>query len=833
VGTPTAPDVTLSNDFLSWRVSLADGEPASTELVNRLTGAVFPLTGATELAIAVSAAPDRVEEPIRTIDDFVVEEVVRGGPDSADVRVRSSSSGIEATLHYRLDGPTRRKWVFLRNGGADPVLLLDVRLDDFGTGASVSGGGSGWPLFLDDQVFAAVEYPSGENLADEGRVTLSHFPGKLLPPGGTYQSHAALVSVAKAGAAEASFVDYLDARAVRKKHVVSVYTPFGINNQWGPCPTLDDEETLDVLRVLERWRSRGARFDYFTLDTGWPDPASDLTEFRPWAYPDGPGAVTKRVRDLGMEFGLWFATSWAAESCWASGPAWERQQRPTMRYRNGAPDKAGFGGTFCYATDAYSRLLREAVLRHVREDGVRFVKFDGGNYRCDNTHHSHLPGKYSTERMYDSLIELANAVRAEAPDAFVMWYWGLSSPFWVLYGDTVFESGLFMEGSGTSAFPTLYYRDSVTLAQDQNAQHARLIPPLSKDSLGVWLADTRWGNYMGKERWREALVMDLGRGSLLFPNLWGDVYLLDDSDVEFLAWIGGLARKNESLFLHRRTIGGDPARNEPYGYAHFRGGRGFIFVNNVSFGAREVRLRLDDSLGLQAPTGTRTGVTALFPEKVRVLQPDGSDPKLGDVLDLWLRPFEVLLLEVDCSRPAPKDLPVRSASQADAESLGAALPLEAVPPDAASAIEFTDAERFRTAGFAQSMVSYRTVLPDLSGPQPILAVPVRLRQGSAEWRHSPCVAEIVQVTARVGGRQVQLMPVPDARQFGNTQKAGCSWVVYKARLARAWSGQELLIDVNAWLPPGVEALAEAWLVKRWWQESARPAPEGYFIDAPL
>ena len=69
--------------------------------------------------------------------------------------------------------------------------------------------------------------------------------------------------------------------------------------------------------------------------------------------------------------------------------------------------------------------------------------------------------------------------------------------------------------------------DSVTLAQDQNAQYARAIPPLAKDSLGVWLADTRWGNFMGRERWREALVMDLGRGSLLFPNLWGDVYLCD------------------------------------------------------------------------------------------------------------------------------------------------------------------------------------------------------------------------------------------------------------------------------------------------------------------
>ncbi len=78
-----------------------------------------------------------------------------------------------------------------------------------------------------------------------------------------------------------------------------------------------------------------------------------------------------------------------------------------------------------------------------------------------------------------------------------------------------------MEGSGTSWVPTLYYRDSVTLNLDMSTQFAKTIPSINKDSLGVWLAENRWGNFMAHERWREALVMDLGRGSLLFPQLWG------------------------------------------------------------------------------------------------------------------------------------------------------------------------------------------------------------------------------------------------------------------------------------------------------------------------
>ena len=108
---------------------------------------------------------------------------------------------------------------------------------------------------------------------------------------------------------------------------------------------------------------------------------------------------------------------------------------------------------------------------------------------------------------------------------------------------------------------------------------------------------------MGKERWREALVMDLGRGNLLFPNLWGNLYHLSDDDVDFLARISTLAKQNESLFLHRRNILGDPFRNEVYGYAHCQGARGFLFLNNAHFAAR----RAEVCSGRQHRSGGKTG----------------------------------------------------------------------------------------------------------------------------------------------------------------------------------------------------------------------------------
>lgn len=836
--TRTDRRLTLANASLRWHLGWPDGRLRSTGFENRLTGRVFALDEVEELALTLSAATDRVQEPVVRVCDFEVSELLEAGDDHAALLLRSAATGIEAVAHYALDGPTRRKWVTVRNGTDRALLLLDLELDGFSCDGEVTGGGQGFPLFVADEVFAAVEYPSGENQADGGHVRLTHFPGRVLEPAAEHTSQVALVSVTPGGKALEGFVAYIEARCRRRQRVLSLYTPFGINNQWGPCSTLDDEETLHVLDLLGRWQDQGIHFDFLTLDTGWVDPASDLRRFRPTSYPNGPDEVIGRVEELGMQFGLWFATSWAAESCWAHPPAWEQQEQPVMTYRNGYPARAEYPGRLCLAVEPYVRILREAVVHHVRHNRVRFVKFDGGAFECDHPGHGHLPGKYSTERMHGNLIALAEAVRAAAPDIFIMWYWGLRSPFWALHGDSIFESGLHMEGSGTSSQPTLYYRDSVTLAQDQNASHARTIPPLVKDSLGVWLADTRWGNYMGKERWREAMVMDLGRGSLLFPNLWGDLYLLDEGDVQFLAWISALARDNEPLFLQRRAILGDPMQSELYGYAHCQGSRGFLFLNNVSFTSRQAVLRLDESLGLDTAPGSPIQVVSRFPEQQRLLPDcdegcrDGEGYRSGDTLRVWLRPFEVLMLEVGAASETPEPLPVRRLTDDEALELGRALPCEPTPLPADLDVRCADEARFEQAGHRKSSRAFATPLPELSGPTPILAVAVRLRRGDAEWRYSPCVAEIVQVRARVGEQDVQLVPTPDARQFGNTQKAGCAWVVYKVRLGAAWSGQPLRLAIHCWLPEGVEADTEAWLVRRWWRVDARPSGDGYFAEAP-
>jgi hypothetical protein len=147
-------------------------------------------------------------------------------------------------------------------------------------------------------------------------------------------------------------------------------------------------------------------------------------------------------------------------------------------------------------------------------------------------------------------------------------------------------------------------------------------------------------------------------------------------------------------------------------------------------------------------------------------------------------------------------------------------------------VGFADAARFERQGFKKKFQAWTSTLPKLEGGQHILAIALRLREGGVEWLYAPVVVEIVQVVTHIGEQKVQLVPVPNARQYGNTQYRGCSWVVYKLRLNSQWSGKRLQFAVHAYLPENVEAKVEAWVVQQWWEESARPLGDGYYGGEP-
>jgi hypothetical protein len=742
---------------------------------------------------------------------------------------------LQLTVHYQLDGFTRRKWLELRNLAAAGQLLLDVDVDDFQLDAPMREGDYGQPLLINNELFCAIEHPAGVNQGMDGRVRLRHFPGKALPPGASFTSKVSLVGVAPPGEGREQFLEYIRARSPRKG-LVSIYDPLGINGfPDSPCWTLDDRQMLGTMDLMEKWQKQEVKFDYYVPDVGWQDRAGDMTQFWPQCFPNGPDQVIQRAHQLGMKWGLWFSgtgADWsisdnprtAPSRAVIAGGEW-----PRSTYRDGF-HMDNWHSQFCLASEPYFTMFRDALLRHIQRYDLKFYKVDGAGCYCNSTEHHHLPGKYSTEANYDALIELAKATRHACPDIYTMWYWGTRSPFWLLYGDSIFEKRITLEAASTGDSPGLFFRDAVTLALDQGNQFAEFIPPMCKDSLGVWITDTWWGNCMGKERWREALVMDLGRGNLLFPQLWGDLYSFSDHDVTFLAWLQKLAKQNEAILHRQKRILGDPWKNEVYGYAYFQGARGLVFMNNVDFEARRVRLPLDSSIGLKAPKGTRLKLIGHFPDQAELVKEGGRLFESGQGIQTWLRPFETAFYEIlpeDASGAKSNGLGRRNLPEEnpDAQSRRLDLTTEPVGPDMevlfgdprfsfrSTAIRPT-LEEFQSRGYRKRIFARRTKMPDLAGRPHILAIVVRLRLNGKWWRNRQ-PADLIQAAAWVGDQSLHLEAVPGFRQTENNQRA--PWLVLKIRTSPEWSGKDFRLGINAYLPPEVECSDEGWVVPEWWE----------------
>jgi hypothetical protein len=770
-----------------------------------------------------------VGEPYVQISEFDVLETKQqreGGKPSLRVKLINPSSQIRAEVYYELEGAIRRKWVDIQNGSSSPVLLLDVDLDTFAVDEPMADGGYGYPLTIGDQVFAAVEHPSGFNRWSESTLQLTHFPGRWLKPSEVWRSHSAIMGVAAEHQANRQFLDYIEAHTVRKDKIVSLYDPFGLTAfTEGTSWALNDHQNAGTLNLLAKWQKLGIKFDYYIPDMSL-DTISDLKRFRLCSFPDGPGEMIDRIGQLGMKFGQWFCVTMGA---WSNArypkmapslvPSPQESSPPLFRYGYLA-DMSGKVGSLCVASEPYFSTLRDAIVHHVKENSVELIKLDCGDYYCNSTVHDHLPGKYSTEASFNRLIDIARQARQANSEVLVIWYWGIYSPFAALHGDLIFDIRLSMEAASTGDYPALFFRDAVTQALDQGSQFARWLPPKNHDSLGIWLANNWWGNQMETIRWQEGLVMDLARGNMVFPQIWSDIFNLEDHDVEFLARIQGLVKRNERVFLNRRYTIGDAWKDDIYGYSYFDEGHGFIFLNNVAFESRTAKLRLGETIGLRAGKGHRLQLRLHHPSPAMLTRQGSASFAAQEEVEFQLRPFEVAMIEVTPQPITEGGLPTRDLLES-MPSYSYGVPIKEAVGASALQMHFADAEVLERRGYRRRYRAFEGTLPEYADGRHHVAVVNTFSHRGRRWRQSQ-MSELVQAIAVIDGSILEFTGTPDYRQTSNNQWN--PWIVFSAPLPAAFAGRRIQFGVSSYLPAEVETSTKLWVLKQTWKPRMRPLP---------
>jgi hypothetical protein len=754
-----------------------------------------------------------VGDPYETVDDFAVVRVEEQAVDRLRVELQSRRFPIGATIDYEA-ADVLRKTVTLVNNADTPLRLLDVAMEDLELrDEELTRGGNGVPV-LGRRVFAGLEFPAAMNQGRGSAIRVVQMPGRDIAPGETFVSEPAVVGVAAADDADVaeSFRRYLHGVRPRRDTRFSIYSALGwydFTNPADPLFELSQELVDENLEQLSNLAVRGARFDVYMFDDWWE--STDPMTFRRRTFPAGGAAAAERVRAHEMNVGLWtspVATHWGwgrapgMEAALTGGIQWDAEvatggggagaQGDRIDSETGEWDwdevfGLGMvsGPRLCPAAEPLRSTLRDAYAHHARELELDVLKIDGAILHCTSNKHGHRPGRYSFEAGARAVIDAVQAAERERPELTVIWYWGARSPWWLKFGDLIFDKGIKLEAATPSSTASYLPRQSVSLNTDQSVRHAKLIPLDLQDSLGVWLGNVAWANRIGRGGWRDAFVLDLARGSGLM-QLWGDLTLLDDDDHVFLG--RALAWGRAASFGSTTQIGGDPWNAEPYGYEWPTPSGKAVVLHNPSLRDVRYHLELDDAADL----------VEVFPFPGRI-RGDGAGA-------IDLKPFEVRALELG-SVAADETEQKRPSTRPTQE-----LPIE-----------------FAQQGASQSTIRAAIDLPDVGRDQAVMLVVSLKRDGSALYHPAP--HRELQLAATLKGAEVWYDTEPHARSYNGP---GYPWLVYRMPAGVTWSGQTLRVRLQSNLAADIDINIEALLIDPWWErcrtELRASAAQGFAIS---
>jgi hypothetical protein len=593
--------VKLSNAALAVTFDVTDGHIRPVRLENRLSGVDSQLQGELfELKLrdgAIMRPSDfHLEAPIKCVD-------VPGTSGAARDAARSPAQAVVGTLvenggglaiAWRATITTDGAYVresFLLTAARDvdiaSVTLISLRLP----GASIAGTADGTPIVSGDTFFA-FEHPMARAFVVDAEAT-STLNRKLPLLAGIAVTYSAVMGVAAPGQLRRAFAAYLESE---RAHPFRTFLHY---NSWYDIGYFSRYTEADALGAIERVGKelvvdRHVVLDSFLFDDGWDDPAH-LWEFNE-GFPQGFTPIRAAAEQFGAEPGVWLSP-WGGYG-------------PPRQARLAAAKAAGYEidtqGLALSGPKYYAR-FHAATVELLQSFGINQFKLDGTG----------SPDKVTPGSAFDSDFAAAMALiqdlRVARPDLFINLTTGTwPSPFWLLSVDSIWRGGEDHEfaGEGTERQRWITYRDAdsyggivrqspfyplnaLMLHGIIFARHAR---GLSSDPGGDF-PDEVWSYFASGTGLQELYVSS----ELLRPQDW-----------DLIARAARWARKRAPVLRDSHWQGGDPARNQVYGWAAWSPDRSVIALRNPS--SRPMPYALDLAAALELPAGAahRFSAKAMF-----------------------------------------------------------------------------------------------------------------------------------------------------------------------------------------------------------------------------
>jgi hypothetical protein len=391
--------------------------------------------------------------------------------------------------------------------------------------------------------------------------------------------------------------------------------PYLLYNTWydlrRPQESHSKPEFMSQQNVMERLRQLqdyllkpyGLRLNSFVLDEGWDnvdDNVDSLWTINRQEFPSGFGPLVAALKATNSSLGMWFSPM--------GGYNYLPQRVATGR-RIGmevtTDDRA-----LCLAGRNYSRFFRNRLLYFQKTYGVNFFKYDGISMGCNAFGQGYPPGLYSREWNIQSVIDSANAVRANDPDVFLRI--GGSSPWWLRWSN-IGEVGGGETCGGDYGYlymvPTLSPRQSAISCRSMSNYEGLVLqktqfPMSSTEGTGLILGQHAelGGHNESLQDWDDAVVDYLSNGNMVI-QLFLTPGMLKPEEWSALGHSLQWFYANVHPILDNTTmVLGDPIEREPYGYVHYSPAKIIIALRNPFVRPRSVTLSLDLDSGFESST---------------------------------------------------------------------------------------------------------------------------------------------------------------------------------------------------------------------------------------
>jgi len=678
----------LENDLLSVQWDLADGLHL-VQATDKQTGEAWQFGRSECLQLVVVDAPAPKPRLLRGSEMEVVgRPIVRDAPVShltgreadrypgKEIVVQLASRDRRITVEWRAslrDGSNYVRQAVELQAGDDwvetsEVILLDVPARE----AEVRGSVDGSPATA-GQWFLGFEHPiaRSEVVAEGSGPTLKRvrafypFAPPLSP--GARRQYSSVLGLTPKNQLRRGFLYYLERERAHP------YRPFLHNDpsedsghiyqELGSKPA---ELKEFQLRQNQWWQGvieaygqelvirRNVVIDCFAHDYLW-DKVESIWLFDGEIYPRGFADARAVAEKYGASLGVWYSPDAVTGS---RGRVIAGIEQKFEGYLVGTTYDVYTLGLSLSGPRYFAR-FRSSVINMLQNEGVGYFKFDGiaDGYKYEARPFG--PGPFPSD--VEALLEIYTEMRALNPNVFINSSTGAwPSPFFLRWADSIWHQGADVgdhgpEFEGWSKGPPrqrwITCRDSATY--HNGLERGPLYPLNSYMVHGIEYNTCSKG--VGRQRVRGLEPKDLvdeirsyfASGTNL-QELMLTPELMTPETWDVLAEAARWSRANANVLVDVHWIGGDPARQEVYGWAAWSPQKGILSLRNPEDVPRSISMDIAEAFEL--PEGAVQRYRLKSPWKDHAGQAE-IELTAGTRHEFLLQPFEVLVFD---ALPAPQ-----------------------------------------------------------------------------------------------------------------------------------------------------------------------------------